>query len=229
MVKAKPHISEKLDRRDRIVMAALPHVMFDGWNAKTLRRAASDIGLTEADADLAFPDGARDAVAHFVDLADRMMIGDLARHDMTKLKHREKIALIVRLRLQRWTPHREAVRRALALAPMPAMAGDAVRGWFGTVDAMWKAIGDKSIDFSFYTKRALLAAVYGSTVLYWLDDKSEGCAGTWAFLDRRIDDVMKVPKVRAKLEERLKKLPSPLRIIERLRGRGARFGAKQGA
>jgi ubiquinone biosynthesis protein COQ9 len=210
--------SEKTSRQDRIVMAALPHALFDGWDLRTLRRAASDIGLTEADADLAFPEGARDAVAHFVDLADRMMVADLATHDLAKLKHREKIALIVRLRLQRWTAHREAVRRALSLAPLPTMAGDALRGWFGTVDRMWRAIGDTAVDFNFYTKRALLAGVYASTVLYWLDDKSEACADTWAFLERRLDDVMKVPKVRARLQERLSKFPSPWRVLERLRG-----------
>ena len=72
-------------------------------------------------------------------------------------------------------------------------------------------------DFNFYTKRGLLAAVYSSTLLVWLDDRSEGCADTWAFLDRRIANVMKVPKIQARLEEAFSRLPNPLSALRRVR------------
>lgn len=210
---------DKQARRDAVVFAALQDVPFDGWSAATLRRAAERTGGRSDDADLLFPGGAGDAVAHFVDLADRLMVADLAARDLGKLRHRDKIALIVRLRLERWTPHREAVRRALALLPLSAAAGLAMRGMFGTVDAMWRAIGDRSIDFSFYTKRMLLAGVYGATVLYWLDDRSEGCRATWGFLERRLDEVMRLPKTRSRIADGLKMIPNPVRIVKRLAGR----------
>jgi ubiquinone biosynthesis protein COQ9 len=214
---SKPQTASKTARQDAVLMAALPHVVFDGWTPAALRRGAADAGLAPEDADLLFPGGGPAAIAHFIALADRMMVEDLARHDLSTLKHREKVALIVRLRLQRWTPHREAVRRALALTPLPAVAGTTLQGWYATVDAMWKAIGDRSVDFNFYTKRALLAGVYGATLLYWLNDRSEGCTATWAFLERRIDNVMQVPKLRQRLEQRLARLPNPLRLFAALR------------
>ncbi len=208
--------TSKLAQQDAVILAALPHVTFDGWGAPALRRGAIEAGLNESDADILFPEGARAAIAHFIALADRLMIEDAAAHDMSTLKHREKIALLVRLRLERWSVNRDAIRRALVLAPMPAMAGPALKGWYGTVDAMWRAVGDKSNDFSFYTKRALLAAVYGSTLLFWLNDKSPDCAATWEFLNRRIDNVMQIPKLRARLSEHLDRLPTPRRLFERL-------------
>ena len=221
MKRAQDSSAAKQQRKDAIILGALKHVPFDGWGVKSLRHGAEEAGLKPADMDVLFPDGATQAVAHFVDLADRVMISEFAKQDISKLKHRDKIALIVRLRLEHWTAHREAIRRAIALSPLPSVAGSAMRGWYGTVDAMWKAIGDKSVDFSFYTKRALLAAVYGSTLLYWLDDKSENCNATWAFLARRIDDVMRIPKLRSKVMARLERLPTPLRLFERLTAFGA--------
>ena len=62
---------------------------------------------------------------------------------------------------------------------------------------MWYAAGDTSTDFNFYTKRATLAGVYSSTLLYWLNDRSPGGEATWGFLDRRIDDVMKIEKLKS--------------------------------
>ena len=214
-------IPSKQSQQDALSQAALPHVVFDGWGAVALRRGAVAAGLKESDAELLFPGGTKAAIAHFIDLADRLMVEDFAKQDVSKLKHRQKIALIVRLRLDRWTVHRDAIRRALALSPQPSMSGMVLQGWYSTVDAMWKAIGDQSIDFSFYTKRALLAGVYGSTMLFWLNDKSLGCDATWAFLDRRIDNVMQVPKIRSRIMERLERLPSPRRFAERF----ASFGS----
>ena len=78
---------------------------------------------------------------------------------------------------------------------------------YRTVDAIWYAAGDNATDFNFYTKRALLAGVYSSTVLYWLNDKSAGCADSWSFLDRRIDEVMQVPKLLGRVSAITEPLP----------------------
>jgi ubiquinone biosynthesis protein COQ9 len=206
----------KLAKRDALVMATLNHVVFDGWSKDALLRGASDAGMTEHDVDVLFPGGARPAVRHWLELADRMMIEDLTGVDLDALRIRDRIALMVRTRLERWTPYREAVRRAVALSVTPGYAEDSLRSGWSTVDAMWRAAGDRSTDFNYYTKRGLLAAVYSSTLLAWLDDQSEDCADTWAFLDRRIANVMQVPKIQARLKETLERLPNPLRI---LRGR----------
>lgn len=206
---------EKAAQRDAIIMSALSHVPFDGWSEKTLAAAAESTGVGAGAVRRFFPGGVKDAIAHFIDLADRRMLEDLKAYDLPAMKVRERVTIGVRLRLERWTPHREAVRRALALTPLPPFAGGALRGWYKTVDAIWRAAGDKSTDFNFYTKRGLLAAVYGTTLLFWLDDKSEDCAATWAFLDRRIADVMKFPQIKGRIAERLKELPSARGIFDR--------------
>ena len=204
----------KTAERDAVITAALPNVAFDGWSQKTLADAAEAAGLKGAVPRL-FPGGPPDAVAHFMDMADRAMVADLKAHDLSALKVRAKVALGVRLRLERWTPHREAVRRALSLAPHPGAAGPVLRNWFRVVDLIWRAAGDRSVDFNFYTKRGLLAAVYGATLMHWLDDRSEGCAATWAFLDRRIENVMQVPKIKAKITEGLKAFRNPFSLLAR--------------
>jgi ubiquinone biosynthesis protein COQ9 len=208
------YTDEKVAARDAVIRAALPNVPFDGWTQKVLTEAAANTGHAGAVSRL-FPGGISDGVAHFMDMADRAMIADLNALDLSALKVRARVARGVRLRLERWTPHREAVRRALALSPHPAFAGRVLRNWFTVVDAIWRAAGDRSVDFNFYTKRGLLAAVYGATVLFWLDDRSEGCAATWEFLDRRIENVMQVPKIKSKITEGLKALPNPLRLLSR--------------
>ncbi|MDE2230264.1 MAG: COQ9 family protein [Alphaproteobacteria bacterium] len=187
--------------RDKVVLAMLPDVPFEGWSRRALAHAARRLDLTEAESASLFPRGARDAIAAFSDWADHKTELALARENFARLKLRERIALGVRTRLAVLEPHREAVRRMLAFLALPANLLLGPRLLYRTVDMLWHAAGDRASDFSFYTKRGLLAGIYAATTLYWLDDKSPDHAATAEFLDRRIATVMQIPKLRARAAE----------------------------
>lgn len=205
------------ERRRLLLARTLRHAPFDGWTMKALEAGARDLGLGLADALLLVPGGLGELAAFHHAEADRLMLEALGARDLSGLKIRERVALAVRLRLEPHAGDREAIRRVLGFLAQPPNAPLALRCLYRTVDAVWHAIGDRSTDFNFYTKRGLLAAVYGSTVLYWLEDKSEGQAETWRFLDRRIADVMKVPQGLARLGQLAGRLPDPLRLLRMVR------------
>ena len=200
-------------KRDTLLLQVLRDVPFDGWNGGVIAAAGARLGLAPGEATTLFPAGARDAVAAFSRWADREMLAALAVQDLAAMKVRERIAAAVHARLAVLEPHREAVRRALALLAMPHNVALSLRLLYATVDAMWYAAGDTATDFNFYSKRGLLAAVYAATTLYWLDDRSPGAADTQAFLERRLGDVMTLPRYGARLRERLDRLPNPLRLL----------------
>jgi ubiquinone biosynthesis protein COQ9 len=199
--------------RTAIIDAALPHVPFDGWTQGVLQQGAADAGYDKIMALRVFPGGAVEAIEFWSHLADRRMLAELEQRDLAAMKVRERIATAVRVRLEQTAAHREAVRRAFSLLALPLNAGKAPALLWRTVDAIWYAAGDTATDFNYYSKRGLLAGVYSATVLYWLEDRSEGFANTWSFLDRRIADVMRVPQALGALQKRLAAFPSPLSIL----------------
>lgn len=186
------------ETRDRLLIAALPHVPFDGWSEKALAAAAAELDIEPEDARQAFPGGPVGLVTYHAAYADRRMEDALKETDLAAMRVRERIAHAVRLRLEQSAVHREAIRAALPILAQPANGPHALASLYRTVDTIWFAAGDKTTDFGFYTKRALLAGVYLSTLLYWLNDGSEGGEATWAFLDRRIADVMRIQTARAR-------------------------------
>jgi len=212
-------------RRDAILLAMLPDVAFDGWTATVLRRGAETAGFPAAEADAAFPGGAVEAACWLSGWADRQMTAALAAMDLSGMKVRDRVTLAVRHRLELLIPYREAVRRASSLLALPMNTSRAPELLYATVDAVWRATGDTSTDFNFYTKRLLLAGVVTSTTLYWLDDHSEGLADSWAFLDRRIGNVMTLGRGIGQLTQGggraaslLAHVPTPSRFMRRLRG-----------
>lgn len=207
--------------RDALLLATLPHVMFDGWRWAAVRAGAADVGLSEAEAINAFPNGAEEVLEHFSHWADLRMLEELEKRDLESMRVRDRVALAVRTRLEILTPYKEAVRRGLSAFAMPQNSPLGLKCLYRTVDAIWYACGDTSTDYNFYTKRLLLAGVVSSTLVCWLDDTSEGHEDTWAFLDRRIDEVLKVGGRLGKAMKSALDLPERLlRMAPRRRRRG---------
>lgn len=212
---------ERNEIRDRLLIATLPHVVFEGWTTRALSAGAADAGMDDAAVLRFFPGGAAEMVAHFSAWADRRMNDGMDAHDAGGLRTRQRVALAVRLRFEALAPWREAVRRTLSWLALPRNAPLGVKCVYRTVDAIWHAVGDTSADFSFYTKRALLAGVLGATVLYWLDDDSDDHGESWAFVERCIADVMKLPALGARVRRVMSNLPDPFRFLRAARsGRG---------
>ena len=185
---------ERSDERDAAIIALLPNVVFDGWTLAALRSAAGP------DADLLFPGGPTEMVEAYCDLGDRWMEQGAAAANVTSLRLSQRVRAIIALRLKQNRPYKDAVRRALAVLAVPGNTGVALRCTARTVDAIWHAAGDGSADFSWYTKRAILAGVYGATLLFWLADSSDDDAPTLAFLDRRLKGVGRIGGVRRRID-----------------------------
>lgn len=213
--------SHLLETKRTLLAAILPHVPFDGWTQKSLRAAAADAEVSPALAKLAFPDGIAGVIVFWSEEADRAMLEAYADQAGDKMRFRERITALVRARIVAVGAHREAVRRALTYLAQPQHGGKGLKCLYRTVDEMWYAAGDRSTDFNFYSKRLTLAGVYSSTLLFWLDNASEDSDATWAFLDRRIAGVMRIPQRRENLRRATDLFPNPRRfarlVSERLR------------
>ncbi len=208
--------------QDRLLVGTLPGVLFDGWTDHALRGGAAAAGVGPELVLHAFPNGVTDLAAHFSDWADRAMVTAYAAEDTATLGAGARVALAARLRLEALADHREAVRSWLTWLALPNHASLALRLLHRTIDEIWHTAGDRSTDFSYYTKRTLLAGVYSAAVLYWLADESEGHAATWDFLERALTSMSGVGRTVAKaggLAQVLNYLPSPVRFARQMRRR----------
>lgn len=206
---------------DEIRLALAPAIAenaaFDGWGDAARDMAADMAGIDRDVAALAYEGGAVAMIDAWFATIDAAMLLALPPQTLAAMKIRARIMTLVEARLEALAPHREALRRALAILALPQnLATSAKLGW-RSVDAMWRAAGDTATDYNHYTKRAMLLAVYGTTVTVFLDDESEAHRDTRAFLGRRIDDIMRIEKAKAGFIRRTQHRPSLSRFIGRLR------------
>lgn len=211
----QPSPLEKIRRQ--LALAVGENAVFDGWTRAAVDSAAQQLGVDPVQARLAMPKGQPALIDLYIQEVDRGLEAYFTPERLAGMKIREKIRALVWHRFEIMGPAREAVRRALALLAMPQNLPLALRISWRTVDGMWRIAGDTSTDFNHYTKRMTLGAVYASTLLVWLDDQSEGWADTAAFLDRRIDNVMRFEKLKAEWRGSSDRRLSPSRFFGRLR------------
>lgn len=203
--------------RARLAPDIAANAAFDGWGAEALRYAAEAQGIDADVAALAFEGGATAMIDAWFARIDAEVADTLPADTLATMKVRERITRLVEARLAIVAPHREALRRALAILALPTNVALAARLGWRTVDRMWRRAGDTATDYNFYTKRAILLGVYGATVTVFLDDDSEGWEDTRAFLARRIDGIMRFEKAKSGLVGRAAYRPSLSRFVGRLR------------
>ncbi|MFL6729250.1 MAG: COQ9 family protein [Sphingomicrobium sp.] len=203
--------------RRELALAVGENAVFDGWTAKAVDSAAAQLGIDPVKARLAMPKSQVAMIELYIQEVDRALEAWFTPKRLAGMKIREKIRALVWHRLEIMGPAREAVRRALAILAMPQNLPLALRISWRTADLMWRIAGDTSTDFNHYTKRMTLGAVYGSTLIAWLDDETEGWSDTAAFLDRRIDNVMSFEKWKAQWRGSSERRLSISRFLGRLR------------
>lgn len=193
------------------------HAAFDGWSEAALAMAAGELGVPADRARIAFPGGAVEMIDAWFDWVDRAMLEAFPPERIAAMKVRDRIGGLLLFRFQTLKLYREALRRALAMLAMPQNAAAGARLAWRSADRIWRLAGDTATDYNHYTKRTILIGVYGSTTLIFLDDESEDLAATRAFLDRRIGDVVRFEKAKARVLGSGSYRPSLSRFLGRLR------------
>ncbi len=219
------HVSEA---RERLIVAALPHVVFDGWSVATLDAAIAESGVDAGLARLAFPRAGIDMALAFHRRADRALADELAAEsggaDLEDMRIRDRIIHCLRRRIELVAEHRDAVRRGATLLALPLHAAEGARAIWQTADIIWTACGDTALDYNWYSKRMILSSVFSDTMLYWLGDASPNFTNTWAFLERRIEDIMRFEKTKAQLNENplvRAAMWGPMQMLNMVRAPGA--------
>lgn len=188
---------------EAVIDALLPQIAFDGWTQTSLRQALASIGQSPEDAKLIFPGGTGEMIEAFFALSISRMEAAAAGEDLAAYRTPARVRIILALWFEQNAGNKEAIRRALSWLSLPGNLPRALRIKAAMVDAVWHAAGDMSADFSWYTKRGILAAVFSATLLYWLNDHSGDDEAVLWFLDRRLANVAWITRMRKRVEGRV--------------------------
>ncbi|QDK31787.1 MULTISPECIES: COQ9 family protein [Sphingomonadaceae] len=215
----EPQTLEALRRQ--LAPAIADAAAFDGWSVKAVDEAARLAGVDPELARYAFAEGQMAMISAWIAHVDAEMARSVPAASLAGLPIRERIRRLVMARLDAVAGREEALSRALAVMAMPRNVLAATRLGWHSADAMWRLAGDTATDYNHYTKRAILGAIYAATLKVFASDTSEDAVGpkaeTRAFLDRRIEGIMRFEKAKAQWLRPSEERISLVRLMGRLR------------
>jgi ubiquinone biosynthesis protein COQ9 len=184
------------ETEQRVLDEALRLVASSGWSRPTVVAAANAVGLSEPEAELLLPHGARDLAALLSRRHDAAALAALSLTDASTLKIRERIRTGVVARLDAARADEAAVRRWAGFLALPTNLPLALRLVWDSADVLWRWAGDTATDENHYSKRAILSGILVTTLSI---DLASGREAALAHLDRSIDNVMSFEKWKAGL------------------------------
>ena len=197
-------MSEDIPIKDKIIISALKNINFDGWTKESIISGFESNKIKIDNYENIFPNGIIDTILHFADLSDRQMIEKFHETDKSSLKIPDKIKKLLLSRFTILNPNKEAVRKSMAILALPKNANHALKALYKTTDEIWRTVGDQSTDFSFYSKRVILAGVYSTTMMSWLGSIDPDLSKVDEFIDRRLNNVKLIGTITKPFKEKMK-------------------------
>lgn len=177
--------------QDKILSSALGHVPRHGFTDSALTLGAQDAGYLEVSVQL-FPRGAYDLINYHL-VTQRLVL-----KDRVQFSPEAKIGLSRKVQTLAWErllANKEIIHHWQGALGHMSLLGNipaSLKELNLLADEIWYLAGDTAVDFSWYTKRASLAAVYASSEMFMTTDTSKDFAATEEFLDRRLRDAQNV-------------------------------------
>lgn len=203
--------------RDAILQSALGIAAFDGWTADSFAAAVKESGVDAGLAHLACPREELDLIIHWSNQMDAQAEKAIFEKDIADMKVRDRVTFCLLARLEAIGPNEEAARRARARLLLPDAVTESASLVWNSCDTVWRAIGDQSTDFNFYSKRAILSGVYGSTLSVWLGESDPEKPRAREFLDHRIENVMQFEKAKWQFRKATANLPDLGSMLGKMR------------
>ena len=177
-------------KQDKLAKLFIQQVPKYGWSRETLLHCAKKQRITTPNLALFFPSFEYDVLKFLIAQNNKIVEKNYNSFNHSRLKTRDKIKTILELKFDSNTYLKEALPEMLKFLLRPGNIFMSIKMLHENSDFIWKLAGDKSNDFSYYSKRGLLSMVYLATLIYWLNDKSTKGIGTKNFISKSVDGIV---------------------------------------
>ncbi len=176
----------------------------EGWNINSFNKTKKKFKRNSKIINDCFPNELDDLILFFNSFINEK-VSILYNKKRIKESLRLKILTSLKIRFEILNKNKDAIKKSLNYLAKPSNQILSSKLVYKIVDFTWNLIGDKSKDINFYTKRAILAAIYSSAVLIWLNDKSNKLDKTNMFLEKSIMNMNIISVLKENLKEKFSK------------------------
>ena len=177
-------------KQEKLAKLFIQEVPKFGWSRETLLQCAKKQRISTSVLAKLFPSFEYDVLKFIIAQNNIQVEKNYNSFNNSRLKTRDKIKTILELKFDSNVYLKKSLPEMLKFLLRPGNLLMSIKMLHENSDFIWNLAGDKSNDFSFYSKRGLLSMVYLATLIYWLNDKSTKGIGTKNFISKSVDGIV---------------------------------------
>ena len=177
-------------KQEKLAKLFIQNVPKFGWSRETLLQCAKKQRISTSVLAKLFPSFEYDVLKFIIAQNNIQVEKNYNSFNNSRLKTRDKIKTIMELKFENNNHLKKALPEMLKFLLRPGNILMSIKMLHENSDFIWSLSGDKSNDFSYYSKRGLLSMIYLATLIYWLNDKSEKDIATKNFISKSVDGIV---------------------------------------
>lgn len=210
-------ILDSTETKEKILAEFLKICSFDGWSEEALSKAINICGIDEKFSQIIFENSCLGLAEFYCEFYNQKSAEKIAKiENFSDQKIRDKIRFSLYARFEVESENQIALQRlmnfyfspknftSVEMGLRPSAQGFAA--CYNISDFIWKNIGDQSTDFSFYSKRLILAKIIWRSLLVFVKEEPKNSGDSFPFprtkslIDSQIEKVMKFEQSKTRLK-----------------------------
>ena len=196
--------------RYEVLADSKKYVSKNGWNHNLFKNLSATSKFKYSEIIALFPEGYLSLVELYLEEINTLMTLQSKKINLIQLRVHERIRVIIILRLKIMLKEKKLVSRTYLHLLLPQNYKLALKNLYKTVDQMWFLAGDNSTDFNFYSKRVILASIYASVMMHFVNN--DNIDKTIILLNKQLKRVSNIPKIKSRINEITKIIPQVIKL-----------------
>ena len=194
---------QKIDKKSQILLDLVDELMVTTVFGVAFENVAKKLKINAKEKDKilnnTFPNEYQSLNKELNTLINSMMNRSKRPKNFNKLRLNEKIKYFVIKRLA-LTDEIFDLKKLAKLNLKSKSPNNAFKILFDISDEIWFLVGDKSLDFNFYSKRFILMNIYSNSFLYLISQKKRNLKNLEIFVEKQIKAVLTFGKLKSKFK-----------------------------
>ena len=191
--------------KNQILQEAKPYIVKYGWNENLFVSMKNDTKFTYEEMNVVFPNGYTTLMEMYLDDINSKMTVKSKNINLIRLRVHERIRELFLLRLMIMSEEKKLISKTFLNLLLPYNYKLALKNLYKTVDQMWFLAGENSTNFNFYSKRVILASIYTSVMMHFVNN--DNIDETIILLNKQLKRVSKIPQIKSRINDITKIIP----------------------
>ncbi len=200
------------NKRLKILKYAKTIIVDHGLTSNTFKKISDKYDIEITEIEFLFPNGKNNLLEFILEELNKNLEEYCKKIDLIRLPVHKRIRKILLSKIYIMNKEKKFYKKIFLSLLLTNKKFLIPSNLYKSIDQIWFIAGDTSVDFNFYSKRIILAAIYSRVILFFFNNDNQQELEN--LLDKNLKRVTKIPEFKSKLNIIRDNLPNIVKLVK---------------